>query len=75
MRVFESENVFEKTGIHPEQYDIALEIIQNIKMDESKLLERISKIKPNLTIEILKDIKTNYENAGKELRVFEGNFS
>lgn len=44
-------------------------------MDENKLLQRVIKIKSDVNIEIIRDIKTNYENAGKELRIFEGNFS
>ncbi|MDD2889613.1 MAG: Tex-like N-terminal domain-containing protein [bacterium] len=74
LRVPESENVFDRTAIHPEQYKVASFIIE--KMEESNLFSTyrndMDKLYPGITNEVVLDIISNYKNAGKELRQYEG---
>lgn len=63
LRIPESENKFDNTSIHPEQYQLAQKI----------LFENI--IPNNVSKETVEDIQAAYKNAGLELRQFEGNLS
>ncbi|MDD5530359.1 MAG: Tex-like N-terminal domain-containing protein [bacterium] len=74
LRVPGSENVFDRTAIHPEQYKVASFIIE--KMEEGNLFSTyrndMDKLYPGITNEVVLDIISNYKNAGKELRQYEG---
>lgn len=58
LRVIDGINEFDNTSIHPEQYEIAKRILKNDTTD--------------IPVETVNEIKKSFENAGKELRLFEG---
>ncbi len=76
LRVPESDNEFENTGIHPEQYKAAEIIIKNKHMSASSILSsfktNLELAYPNITEDIISDILRNYELAGQELRQHDG---
>jgi len=74
LRVPESSNVFDRTAIHPEQYAVAQFIIEMI--DEHGIFEKyrteLEELYQGITNDVVADISHNYQNAGKELRQYEG---
>jgi uncharacterized protein len=74
LRVPESENPFDRTAIHPEQYDVAGFIVDNMGEDDvfGNHGDELERLYPGITSEVVADIVGNYRNAGKELRQHEG---
>lgn len=74
LRVPESSEAFDNTGIHPEQYEVARFIVERI--DEKDLFNRfkaeLEKRYAGITEDVVVDIIDNWKNAGKELRQYEG---
>ncbi|NQU78702.1 S1 RNA-binding domain-containing protein [Candidatus Woesearchaeota archaeon] len=71
LRVPESENKFDSTSIHPEQYSLAKFIVsKDCKNIFVKYESELKQIQADVTPEIVADIITNYEV--KEIRQHEG---
>ncbi|MBN1755742.1 S1 RNA-binding domain-containing protein [bacterium] len=75
LRVPESDNFFDHTAIHPEQYEVARFIIdhqneENIFNNHREIMEGLYH---GITTEVVRDILQNFRNAGREIRQFEGN--
>jgi protein Tex len=75
LRCNESKCDYDKTSIHPEQYELANLILKNPSLNFTKLKPQLEKIYPEITTEIYNDIKQAYQNRGKELRKFDGNLA
>lgn len=75
LRIPESENKFDNTNIHPDQYKLADFIISK-KLDENDFTKYESEIKKLYDLaneETIKDILIAYENIGRDAREHSGN--
>jgi len=83
LTISDSTEFLDRTFIHPEQYGIAKILLDNKKdlseIEETEIENFYSKYKndlkalyPDTNIQVIKDIVTFYNSAGKELRKFEG---
>lgn len=75
LRVPDSPNEFDRTAIHPEQYNVAKFIVKHI--DEENIFNRyrtqLDELYPGITNTVIQDIIHNYRDSGKELRQYDGN--
>ena len=80
LRIIDGDNILDSTGIHPESYDIALNLLKNLDMDlkdvgSSSLIEKLDKInldeykdKLNTDIYTLEDVVKSLKSPNRDPR-------
>ena len=80
LRITDGDNILDSTGIHPESYDIALNLLKNLDMDlkdvgSSSLIEKLDKInldeykdKLNTDIYTLEDVVKSLKSPNRDPR-------
>lgn len=79
LRIPESSESFDNTAIHPDQYSIAKFLVGKIDNGETvssvfaSSKSNLESLYSGITIDVAEDIANSYANAGKEMRIYDGN--